>query len=72
MYIKSARFQLKNWDAQARLGSQPSQLGLAQLGKFQLKLITRLFTVTFLTILINKIFYLFCPWKYEKNTHTEK
>ena len=26
MYIKSARFQLKNWDAQAQLGSQPSQL----------------------------------------------
>ena len=38
--IKSAQFQLENWDAQARLGSQPSQLGSAQLGKFQLKLIT--------------------------------
>ena len=37
MYIKSAWFQLKNWDAQARLG-------LAQLGKFQLELITRLIT----------------------------
>ena len=40
MYIKSARFQLQNWDAQARLGSQPSKLGSAQLGKFQLELIT--------------------------------
>ena len=40
MYIKSARFQLENWDAQAWLGSQPSQLGLAQLGKLQLELIT--------------------------------
>ena len=26
MYKKSARFQLENWDAQARLGLQPSQL----------------------------------------------
>ena len=42
-YIKSARFQLENWDAQARLGLQPSQLGLAQLGKFQLKLITNIY-----------------------------
>ena len=40
MYTKSAQFQLKNWDAQAQLGSQPSQLGSAQLWKFQLELIT--------------------------------
>ena len=40
IYIKSAWFQLKNWDAQARLSSQPSQLGSAQLRKFHLKLIT--------------------------------
>ena len=39
MCIKSARFQLENWDAQAQLGKQPSQLGSAQLGKFQLELI---------------------------------
>ena len=38
MYIKSALFQLENRDAQARLGSQPSQLGSAQLQKFQLEL----------------------------------
>ena len=31
MYIKSARFQLENWDAQAWLDSQSSQLGSAQL-----------------------------------------
>ena len=42
MYIKSARFQLENWDAQARLDSQSSQLGLAQIGKFQLELIASL------------------------------
>ena len=44
MYIKSDRFQLKYWDAQlgsAQLASQPSQLDSAQLGKFQLKLITK-------------------------------
>ena len=42
MYIKLARFQLENWNAQARLGSEPFQLGLAQAGKFQLEPITRL------------------------------
>ena len=47
MYKKSARFQLKNWDAQTRLGSQPFQLGSAQLGKFQLETIT----ITYLHIL---------------------
>ena len=40
MYIKSTWFQLENWDAPAGLGSQLSQLGLAQLWKFQHELIT--------------------------------
>ena len=44
MYKKSVWFQLENWDAQAQLGSQPSQLGSAQLGKFQLELITNTYT----------------------------
>jgi hypothetical protein len=37
----SARFQLENC-APARLGSEPSLLGLARAGKFQLELISRL------------------------------
>ena len=40
IYILSARFQLEYWSAQARLGSEPFQLGSVQLGKFQLELIT--------------------------------
>ena len=40
MYIMSAQFQLENWVVQAWLGLQPSQLGSAQLGKFQFELIT--------------------------------
>ena len=36
----SARFQLENWSAPAQLGSEPSQLGLARAGKFQLELIS--------------------------------
>ena len=40
MYIKSALFQLENWDAQARLGSARNLPGSAKLGKFQLELIT--------------------------------
>jgi hypothetical protein len=35
-----ARFQLENYSAPVRLGSEPSQLGLARAGKFQLKLIS--------------------------------
>ena len=38
--VLSARFQLKNWSAPARLGSESSQLGLAWAGKFQLELIS--------------------------------
>jgi hypothetical protein len=38
--ILSARFQLENWNAPSRLSSEPSQLGLARAGKFQLGLIT--------------------------------
>ena len=40
MYIKSAWFQLKNWDTQAWLGSQPFQLGSTQ--EYQLELITNI------------------------------
>ena len=36
----TARFQLENWRAPARLGSESSQLGLARAGKFQLELIS--------------------------------
>ena len=39
--LKSARFQLENWDAQAQLGSQPSQLG-----KFQLEPITKFYILS--------------------------
>ena len=49
MMLKSGlgppRFQPKNWNAQARAGSKPFQLGSAQLGKFQLELITNTYTV---------------------------
>ena len=38
MYIKSAWFKLKNWDAQDRLGLQPSKFG-----KFQLEHITSMY-----------------------------
>ena len=40
MYIKSNRFQLKNWNFQAWLGSACNLPGSAKLGKFQLELIT--------------------------------
>ena len=40
MYILSARFQLENCNAPARLDSEHFQPGSAQLGKFQLELIT--------------------------------
>ena len=49
MYIKSAWFQLENWDAQAWLGShcEPQNLpGLAQLREFQLELITTISLVS--------------------------
>ena len=39
---KSARFQLENWNAPAQLGLEHFQLGLAQLEKFQLEIITKL------------------------------
>ena len=39
-----ARFQLGNWDAPARLGSEPLKLGSARAGKFQLGLITITYT----------------------------
>ena len=46
LYIKkklSTRFQLENWITPARLGSETIQLGSAQLGIFQLELITSIY-----------------------------
>ena len=53
MFILSARFQLENWSAAARLSSaqlssEPSKIGLARAGKFQLGLITTVFSYPFL------------------------
>ena len=42
-----ARFQLENRSAPARLGSKPSQLGLAQPRKFQLELISNNYSKSF-------------------------
>ena len=41
--LLSARFQLENWSTPAQLGSEPSQLGLAWAGKFQIELISSIY-----------------------------